>query len=320
MVTALFFVYIFPMINSVGIIGLGAVGAVVGQQLKEVLGNKLFCIVDDERKNRYIKNGISINNEVVDFNYVTPSELKPVDLIIIGTKNLQLKEALASIKNGVGPDTMILSLLNGIQSESDITELYGAEKTLYGFIIDLQSINLSGKITCFGKGTIVFGEKDNSKSQRVQSVAELFDAAKVSYKIPENIQLEMWKKYLINVTFNSLGAICRSTYGGFGYDCLQSAARKIGHEVIAIANAEGIALTKEMLEDDIKKNLSYDPQGKCSMLQDIEAGRLTENDYFCGTICRLGKKHGIETPYCQFLGELISGTEKARQLREEGKK
>jgi len=303
------------MVNSVGIIGLGAVGAVVGQQLESVLGNKLYCIVDEQRKARYQQNGVFINDEKQDFNYVTPAELPPVDLIIIGTKNLQLKEALAAIKNGVGPQTMILSLLNGIQSESEITELYGAEKTLYGFIIDLQSINLSGKITCSGKGTIVFGEKDNSKSARIESVAELFDSAKVSYKIPENIQLEMWKKFLINTTFNSLGAITRSTYGGLGLDCMQSAARKIGYEVIQIANAEGIALTKEMLEDDIKKNATYDPLGKCSMLQDVEAGRLTENDYFCGTIVRLGKKHNIPTPYCEFLGELLEGTEKVRKIR-----
>lgn len=303
------------MINSVGIIGLGAVGAVVGQQLNVVLGKKLYCVVDEQRKARYCKNGISINNEVIDFNYVTPAELPVVDLVIIATKNLQLQEALAAIKNGVGPDTMILSLLNGIQSEQEITEAFGAEKTLYGFIIDLQSINLSGKISCNSKGNIVFGEKDNSKSARVQSVAELFESSKIRYTIPENIQLEMWKKFLINTTFNSLGAICRSTYGGFGAESLQRAARKVGYEVVEIANAEGIPLTKELLEEDIKKNLSYDPLGKCSMLQDVEAGRLTENDYFCGTICRLGKKHNIPTPYCEFLGELIEGTEKARELR-----
>lgn len=303
------------MIESVGIIGLGAVGAVVGQQLNSVLGKQLYCIVDQDRKDRYIKNGISINNEKITFNYVTPEQLKPVDLIIIGTKNLQLQEALELIKNGVGPDTMILSLLNGIQSETEITERYGKEKTLYGFIIDLQSININGRIECSGKGTIVFGEKDNSKSKRIESVAELFDAAKISYKIPENIQLEMWKKFLINTTFNSLGAITRSTYGGFGVDVMKSAARKVGYEVIEIANAEGIPLTREMLEDDIKKNLSYDPLGKCSMLQDVEAGRFTENDYFCGTIVNLGKKHKISTPYCEFLGQLIEGTEKVREIR-----
>ena len=301
-------------INSVAIIGLGAVGAVVGEQLNSVLGEKLFCVVDETRKQRYEKNGIFINNVRQNFNYVTPEELKPVDLVIIATKNLQIEEALSSIKNGIGSETAVLSLLNGIQSEREIEKLYGAAKTLYGFIIDLQSINLSGNITCMGKGKIVFGEKNNEVSLRVKAIQQLFDEAKIKYETPENIELAMWKKFLINTVFNSLGAITRSTYGGFKFDVMQDCARKVGYEVIEVANAEGIALTKEMLEDDIKKNLTYDPHGKCSMLQDTEAQRKTENPYFCGTICKLGKIHGIKTPYCEFLGELLEGTELVREI------
>lgn len=306
------------MINSVAIVGLGAVGAVVGRQLEKVLGSQLYCVVDEERKARYEKNGIYINGEKINFNYVTPENLPQTDLVIIATKNLQLQEALVAIKNAVGPQTMILSLLNGIQSESEITELYGAEKTLYGFIINLDSLNLSGKITCTTTGDVVFGEKSNEKTPRIQSVAELFEKAGVNYKIPENIRFEMWKKFLINTTFNSLGAITRSTYGGFNFEVMQDLARKVGSEVIAVANAEGIPLTKQMLEDDIKMTAGYNPVGKCSMLQDMEAERLTENDYFCGTVVRLGAKHNISTPYCQFLGQLLEGTEKVRQIR--GKK
>lgn len=301
-------------INSAAIIGLGAVGAIVAEQLQKILDENLYCILDEKRLNRYSENGIYINNVKQNFNYVTPDQLPQVDLILICTKNLQLNEALDEIKCGVGPHTMILSLLNGIQSEKDISALYGIEKTLYGFIIDLQSINLNGNINCSCKGKIVFGEKDNSISERIKAIQNLFDNSGIKYETPENIELAMWKKFLINVTFNSLGAICRSSYGGFRFDSLQSAARKIGSEVVKVANAENIPLTNELLEEDIQKNLTYDPKGKCSMLQDTEAGRNTENQWFCGTIVKLGKKHGIETPYCDFLRELIDGTEKARTI------
>lgn len=301
-------------IKSAAIVGLGAVGAVVGQQLLSVLGCDLYCVVDEGRKQRYLEKGIFINKEKIDFKYVTPDELPVVDLILICTKNLQLNEVIAEIKKGVGAETMILSLLNGIQSEVDLSEAYGAQKVLYGFIIDLQSINLSGDISCAGKGTIVFGEKDNNVSQRVCAVKNLFDKAGISYRVPESIQLDMWRKFLINTVFNSLGALTRSTYGAFRYESQQALARKIGYEVIAVANAEGIPLTKEMLENAIKMNLTYDPLGKCSMLQDIEAGRLTENNYFCGTICRLGVKHQIPTPYCEFMFQLLDATEKAKTL------
>lgn len=302
-------------IKSAAIVGMGAVGAVVGEQLSSVLNQNLFCVMDKSRKQKYSAQGIFINNKKIDFNYVTPEELAPVDLIIIATKNLQLSDALKEIKNGVGPNTVILSLLNGIQSERDIEAEFGNKNNLYGFIIDLQSINLDGKIDCTGKGKIVFGEKDNQESDRVLAVKALFDKAGIKYLVPENILFEMWKKFLINTVFNSLGAITRSTYGGFKFDCMQSLVWKIGREVVAVAQAEGIPLTEELIDQDIKMTLGYNPLGKCSMLQDTEAERKTENDFFCGTIIQLGKKHKIETPYCEFLWELLKGTELVRELR-----
>lgn len=302
------------MVKSIALIGLGAVGATVAQKLQTVLKDNLYIIVDKARKERYESKGIFINGEKQNFNLITSEEAEPVDLVIIATKNLQVNQALSSIKNAVGPDTAILSLLNGIQSESEIEEAYGKEKTLYGFIIDLNSININGNIQCDKYGKIVFGEKDNSRSERINQIEQLFKASDTDYKIPENIQLEMWKKYLINVCFNSLGALCRSPYGGFANESMQSLVRKIGREVVKVANAEGIALTEQMIEDNIKKNLTYNPLGKCSMLQDVEAGRKTENNWFCGTVVHLGEKHSIETPNCKFIQELIEGVEYASDL------
>ncbi len=299
---------------NVSLIGLGAVGAVVASELQRAKDINLACIVDKDRKEKYLKNGIYINGEKQNFNLITPDEAKPADLIIIATKNLQIAQALEEIKNAVGPDTTILSLLNGIQSEKEIEKIYGPEKTIYGFIINITSMNINGNIRCTSLGTIVFGEKDNSQTPRIQQIKQLFEKSDIDYKNPENIQFEMWKKFLINVTFNSLGALCRSPFGGFNFDELKDLSRKIGGEVIAVANAEKIPLTTEILEQDIKLTCSYTPTGKCSMLQDMEAQRLTENDFFCGTIVELGKKHGISTPYCDFTYKLIKSTELARNV------
>lgn len=296
-------------IKNIALIGLGAVGAVVASQLNTLKNVNFYCVADSERKKRYEHNGIFINNERQSFYLVTPDELKPADLVIIATKNLQIDEALKQIKNAVTDKTMILSLLNGIQSEREIEKAYGVEKTLYGFIISITSINLNGNISCTSNGTIVFGEKDNTRSPRICAVEQLFNRAGISCQIPENIQLEMWKKFLINVVFNSLGAITRSPYGGFKFEAMKNSVMKIGQETIKVANAEGIPLTEDLLQKDIDLTLSYIPTGKCSMLQDVEAGRLTENDFFTGTIIKLGEKHGIPTPYCRFLYDLIKGTE-----------
>lgn len=289
---------------------MGAVGAVVGKRLNDFLGREnLQCIAEGSRLERYRNSGITINGERIDFNYVTPQEAHVADLVIIATKNLQLKEVLVQIKNAVGPDTAILSLLNGIQSESDIAEVYGEEKTLYGYIVNLSSTNERGTITCGHEGTIYFGENDNSTSERVLEIKKLFDDAKVNCVVPEDIHLMQWKKFLLNVSCNTISALCHQTYKGFRNEVMQDLVRQCSNEVIQVANAKGIALTPEMTEDNIRMTAALNDDGKTSMFQDVEAKRKTENDYFCGTIVRLGRELGIETPVCLLLHQLIKCVE-----------
>lgn len=300
------------MIRNVAMIGMGAVGAIVGEALSKYLGKeKVQCICEGERKARYDKDGICINGVRQDFNYVSPDEAVPADLVIIATKNLQLQEVLVQIKNAVGPETTILSLLNGIQSERDIAAVYGEEKVIYGFIVGLSSVHEGNNVICTDTGTIVYGENDNSKSDRIRAIGELFAAAKQKARNPDDIHVDQWKKYLMNVTCNTITSLCRAPYGTFKNEALCSLVRQAGKEVIAVAKAEGIELTEQMIEDNIAIMDHIDPKGKTSMFQDVEAKRLTENKWFCGTVVELGKKHGIAVPLCEILEKLVEVTEAA---------
>lgn len=297
---------------KVTMIGMGAVGAVVGKRLGEFLGfENMECIADSQRKSRYEKNGISINGEKISFNFVTPENAARSDLVIIATKNLQLKEVLVQIEKAVGPETTILSLLNGIQSERELSEKFGKEKVLYGYIVNLSSTNENGNITCGHEGTIYFGEDSNEITPRVSEIKKLFDDAKVNSVVPEDIHLSQWKKFLLNVSCNTISALCRQTYKGFRNEVTQDVVRQCAREVVAVANKMGIALTDEMIEENIKMTASLNDEGKTSMFQDVDAKRKTENDYFCGTVVRLGKELGIQTPVCDLLHKLIKCTESA---------
>ena len=302
-------------IASVSIIGLGAVGAVVASRLTSFLGKaKVQCIVDTERKARYERDGIFINGVKQDFNYLTPEDAVPADLIIIATKNLKLGEALEGIRSSVGTHTAIMALCNGIQSERDAAAVYGEERILWSFIIGISSIHEKNQIRCPVEGRIVFGEKDNKKTDRVKAVEELFTKAKIESEVPKNIHLEQWKKFLLNVVFNTLSALCRAPYGAFSAPVMRDLARSVGREVIAVAQAEGVPLTQAIFEDTLSLIIGLDAHGKTSMLQDFEAGRKSENAWFCGTVNKLGKAHGIPTPVCTLLEALVEGTEIARGI------
>lgn len=305
-------------IQNIAIMGAGAVGALYAYKLQKALGQEhVRLIADAKRKQRYDRDGFILNGETVRFTTVTPdTETGPADLIILATKNLQLDEAVASVANQVGPQTILLSLLNGIESENRLAEAYGIEKVLWGFVTGLNSVHEGNKITFTQEGIIIFGENDNSRTERTATLERLFRQAGINCRVPEDIHHEMWWKFTLNTGYNTLSAVCRADYG----DCnkipaFRTCVDMVFNEVVQVAAAEGIVLSEEDIERIHTTLASLSDEGKTSMLQDIEAGRPTENNWFCGTVSRLGKKHGIPTPVCDFLANLAEASERVQIKR-----
>lgn len=302
-------------IKTVTIIGVGAVGAVIAEPISKFLGKEnVQILAEGERLERYRSSGLYINGRFLDFNYTDPDDAKVSDLVIIATKYNNLAEAIAMAKNAVGENTCILSLLNGIQSEKEIAAAYGSEKVLYSFVLSLNTIHTGNQMDCTNNGKLFFGEDNNEKTERVKALSEMFISAGINAINPDDIHLEQWKKFLINCVFNTTSALTRSPYGGFRIPVMQELARKTGKEVIQVANASGVPLTENNLEDDIEMMCNHDIHGKTSMLQDMEAGRISENEYMCGTIVKLGAELGIDTPVCSTLCNLMRGTEAVRNI------
>jgi len=202
--------------KNITLIGCGAVGALYGLRLHNLLGREHVCfLVDETRRQRYESDDIILNGQRAPFRYCTPEEAKPADLIILATKNHHLEDAIGLMRSSIGPDTAILSLLNGIESEQILAAEFGQEKVLYSFAVGLNSTHTGNAITYTAEGRIVFGEKDNKVSRRVTAIADLFEKAGISYLVPEDIQLEMWNKFMLNTTYNTISSLLYATYADF---------------------------------------------------------------------------------------------------------
>ncbi|MEA4865168.1 MAG: ketopantoate reductase family protein [Sphaerochaeta sp.] len=296
--------------KNITLIGCGAVGALYGLRLHNLLGREQVCfLVDEKRKKRYEREGIFLNGQRTPFRYCTPEEAKPADLIILATKNHHLEDAIGLMRSSVGPDTAILSLLNGIESEQILAAEFGQEKVLYSFAVGLNSTHTGNAITYTAEGRIVFGEKDNKVSRRVTAIADLFEKAGISYLIPEDIQLEMWNKFMLNTTYNTISSLLYATYADFDQSAVLELAHLICREVQMVAAKEGVLLPDSLIEQNHRIVCSLGSEGKTSMCQDMEAGRKTENAWFCGTVIKLGEKHGIATPTCKALSLLVQAKE-----------
>lgn len=290
--------------KRITIIGCGAVGALYGRRLSELSGESLSFLVDAERKRRYEREGIFINGERAPFRFVTADEAEIPDLIIIATKNHHLEAAIAMMAPLVGESTTILSLLNGIESEGDLSAAFGPSHVLYGFCVGLNSTHLGNTITYTAEGRIVFGEKDNTNSERVAALSDLFAKAGIAAVVPDDILVALYNKFMLNTAYNTISALLGATYAELATEPVWHLARAVSREVQAVAKAEGVRLDDALVEEN-HAIVTALGAGKTSMAQDMEAGRVTENAWFCGTVIKLGAKHGIATPVCRTLSYLI---------------
>lgn len=286
-------------INNVIIIGLGAIGSIYATKIFDCNPDLVKVLVDESRGVRYKKNKIIFNGKEYDFEYVLNTETDfKADLILIATKAKDFPRATEMIKNFVGEDTIILSLLNGISSEPVLVNKFEKDKILYSYYIGHASVKNGFKIDYDGIGKIVFGEEDNQNlSENVKRVKDFFDTVGVDYEIPEDMTSSMWQKFVINIGINQTSAIYRADYGLLQTSAeAQKTARELMEEAVEIAKALKVKNADKFIDETFNLINDMPPELKSSMLQDVENNRVTEVDIFAGEICRLGKKLNIATP------------------------
>ncbi len=294
-------------IKNVLICGIGAVGSIYADKIQNYDPQSLRVLVDEERYRKYIKNPIVFNGRELNFNYILPDDKNfKADLIIIATKYDGLKDVINSIKNFVYDDTVILSLLNGVTSEKIIAETYGRDKLLYSYFIGHSAVRTGRTVVHDDVNTIVYGSENSDDFENVKRVKEYFERTIINYDIPDDIIHSLWLKYMLNVSANQTTAILRLTFGEMlANDRCMEFAINLMKEVQAVAKAEGVRNPDIMIDETVENLHKMIPEGKTSMLQDVEAGRKTEVDMFAGTMTELGLKYGIPTPYNKIVKELI---------------
>lgn len=305
-------------INSVAIIGLGALGILFGNHLsKRMPAENLRIIADRDRIARYQKEGIYCNGQRCDFNYVSPEEpTDPADLIIFTVKYQGLPAAIRAVEKQVGPHTLILSALNGITSEKIIGEAFGMEKVLPCVAQGMDAVKVGNRLTYHHMGMLCFGDwEPGIVSPKVRRVAEFFDRTDFPYEIDTDMQKRLWGKFMLNVGVNQTVAVYGENYGdiqreGRPREIMIAAMR----EVIALSEREGVNLTEDDLNYWLEVLSKLSPVGKPSMRQDVEARRYSEVELFAGTVLELGKKHGVATPVNQDLYERIKKIESEYEL------
>lgn len=310
-------------IENVLIAGAGAVGCAVGSIIHKAAPGSVSVLADGKRLERYRRDGFIVNGTRYDFPLVLSSnadastKARFADLVIVAVKHHHLNATIDMLRGHVGPETTILSLLNGIESEETFGAAFGAGSGApagtsippYAMILGIDAVRVGNDVRFASGGKIFFGENKNQAgawSERVVRLARFFDRTGVAYVIPENMLKTLWYKFMINVGINQVSAVLRAPYGVFqrlkeAREAMEAPMR----EVIALSRAAGIGLEDEDLHRWQETLAGLHPDGLTSMCQDVLAKRKTEVEMFAGTVVALGKKHGVPTPANEMLFDLL---------------
>lgn len=298
-------------INKVALVGFGAIGCIYAKGL--INGCKDFAVVAGGARGERIKtNGVKVNETLVLPKVVNPKiEDWKADLIIFTVKNYQLSEAIEDVRNIVTNETILLPLLNGVTAMDELKAAYPNNIVLYGIALGIDAVRTDNGITNSSDGVIQFGNAKNSPvTPEVLAVKDVFDKSGIESEICEDMLRTIWRKWMINVSTNQLSSIIGCGYGGFlNVPQINEAMHQVMLEVVELAQKKGINLTKEEAFEYDKLLPSFNPDGKTSMAQDVEAKRKTEVDYFSGIAIKYGKELGVETPWNNMMNLIIKGIE-----------
>ena len=227
-----------------------------------------------------------------------PREADPVDLVLFCVKTYDTDAAAESVRPLVRPDTMLLSLQNGIDDEERIAQALGYSSGIGAAAYVVSSIKAPGVVAqTAGPGKIVLGEMSGGSSARTERLRETLQGAGIVAEVHPDIQAVLWQKFLFICAFSGVTAVTRLPVGTVLADpATRDLFRGISEEVEAVARAGGIDLAADCVEQAMTQATAVEPWGRGSLYGDLAGGRRLELESLNGEVVRRGREHGIETP------------------------
>jgi 2-dehydropantoate 2-reductase len=298
-------------------VGAGALGCTIGGTLAKGRSEVSLVDLNQAHVEAINRDGLIMREDGVDrpvkVHAATDySEVGVVDLVIVLVKSNYTRTAIESARSIIGPNTVVMSLQNGLGQEDVLAQVVGKDRLLAGKTYVGGVLLAPGHVMAGVAGKLTYiGELDGSVSPRVTRVAEEFTQAGLNTIVSLNIVGTIWDKLLINVATGAISGITDLPYGGlYKVPEVEAAAVAAVAEAMAVAKAQGVVLSIQEPRDAwVMAGEGLPFEFKPSVLQSLERGLTTEVDFINGSVVRAGKACGIPTPVNETLVACIKGIE-----------
>lgn len=289
------------------IIGAGGIGGYFGARLLET-GQDVTFLVRERRKKQLEETGLNVESVNGDVRLMpklitAKDAAAPYDLVVLTTKAYQLEGAIRDIGPFVGEDTMILPLLNGISHVDDLVAVFGEERVLGGLCFIETTLDEKGTIVqASPMNQLVYGERSGEKTERIRKVESAFSGTKADFALSENIEQDMWHKYLFITAMSGITSAMASPIGPIrDLDSGQRTIAALLDELTGIMKAIGAPIKGTIAEEQLGKIMALAPGMKSSMQRDIEKSQPIEADHLQGYLLDKAKAQGIPVPVLETI-------------------
>ena len=293
--------------KKIAVIGIGGVGGYVAGMLAKAYPH-VTMVARGARGESIRENGLVLHSDYKGEIVAKPERVVPVremgqqDYIFICVKNYSLEDVCENIRDMVTDDTVIIPVMNGVDPGEKIRSLIGRGTVVDSLIYTVAFANADFSISqqdTFTWLCIGIKNADQGQQEKVAQVAEILKGADIDYKDDGDIEVEIWRKYILNCAFNVMTAFYDNTIGELRRDPVKAQQYEtLVWEAASVGRAKGVALTDEHIQEVIHKFRHVHADNATSSLQrDFQiCKKQTELETFRGYIVQEAKRLGVSIP------------------------
>ena len=290
---------------KIAVFGAGGVGGYFGGRLA-VAGTDVHLIARGAHLEALRRRGLRVRSVLGDFETSVPATDDPgavgaADAVLFCVKSFDTDEAAARLEPLLGPETIVISLQNGIDNAERIGAAVGADRVLGGAALVFAELVEPGVIEHRGgPSTILFGELDGRPTERAERLLAVCRAAGIAERVEPDIRARLWEKFAFICAQAGMTATTRLPIGDIrASPPAWSMFRQLVAEVAALAAAEGVSLGEDVVDRLVSFAEALEPSARSSLHDDLVAGRRLELEALHGTAVKRASERGLELPACE---------------------
>ena len=284
------------------VVGAGAIGGYFGGRLAEK-GEDVTFLVRENRKKQLTKTGLKIKSVNGDVE-LSPQLLiageteEKFDVVLVSTKSYQLTAAMEDIQLHIKEDGIILPLLNGVSHMDELIEAFGEEKVIGGLCFIESTLNENGVIVQTSPiHQLVFGERTGEETTRIKRLKSIFEDTKADFILSEDINQDMWHKYVFITAMSGLTSLMESPIGPIrNLESGQRVILEFLNEISLIMKKIDAPIKDDIVDIQYKRINEMNESMKSSMQRDMEKSMPLETEHLQGYLLGKAREHNLEVP------------------------